>query len=131
MSSARKTQRRRFYASESAGGAGPAAAGVLAAPPGLEELYAAVTAGNITWGTMVNLNMKKVREEGLGAAMLALRASPEPKKLSRKEYRKLYAQQAAEAANRRAARSHSRSRTPSSEIRRRRQSLKKKPAGEK
>jgi hypothetical protein len=94
-------------------------------------LYAAITAGNMNWGTVANLNMEKVRKEGLGTAMLALRAPPEPKKLSRKEYKKLYAQQAAAAAARRTARSHSRSRTPSSEIRRRRASLKKKPAGEK
>jgi hypothetical protein len=130
MSSHRKTQRlsHRSSASESAGGAGPAAAGILAAPPGLEELYAAVSAGNINWGTMANLNMKKVQEEGLGVALMALRAPPEPKKLSRKEYKKLYAQKAAEAATRRAARSSSRSRTPSSEVRRRRASLKKQPA---
>ncbi len=126
MSGRRSTQRRKSSASNGAGGAGPAAAGMLAAPAGLEELYAAVSAGNISWGTMAELNMKKVADEGLGAAIRALRS---PKKLSRKEYKALYAKQAAEAAARRAARSPGRSRTPSSEIRRRRATLKKKPAG--
>lgn len=115
---------RKSSSSNSAGGAGPAAAGLLAAPVGLEELYAAVSAGNLSWATMAELNLKKVADEGLGAALQALRA---PKKLSRKEYKALYAKQAAEAAARRAARSPGRSRTPSSEIRRRRATLKKKP----
>jgi hypothetical protein len=118
----RKTQRRQSSASEGAGGASLAAAGMLAPPAGLEELYAALSSGNISWGTMAELNMEKVKKEGLGAALLALRA---PKKLSRKEYKALYAKQAAEAAERRAAQSTGRSRTPSSEIRRRRSTLKK------
>jgi hypothetical protein len=123
MSGRRSRKSSSSSSSESAGGAGPAAAGMSVTPEGLKELYAAVSAGNISWGTMAELNMKKVAEEGLGAAMLALRA---PKKLSRKEYKRQYAQQAAEAAARRSARSPGRARTPNAVIRERRETLKKK-----
>ena len=120
MSGRRNTQRRkRSSASEGAGGASLAAAGSLVNSRGMAELYAAVSAGNISWGTMANLNMKKVEEEGLGAALKALRA---PKKLSRKEQKALYAKEAAAAA------ATGTKRSPS-ELRRYRETLKKTTKG--
>lgn len=97
-------------------------------PTNLKDLYAAVNAGYVDWGTLANLNMKKVTTEGLGAAILALRV---PKKMTRKQYKAMYREEAQKAAVRRAARSRSRSRskTPSSEVRRRRETLKKKATG--
>lgn len=128
MSGRRVTQRRKASsASEGAGGASLAAAGSLVTSRGMAELYAALSAGNLNWGRVADLNMNLVEREGLGAAMLALRA---PKKLSRKEYKALYAKQAAEAAARRATRSPGRARTPSSEVRRRRETLKKTTKGQ-
>lgn len=97
-------------------------------PTNLKNLYTAVTTDTIDWATLANLNIQKVSTEGLGAAIMALRA---PKKMTRKQYKALYREEAQKAAARRATRSQSRSRskTPSSEIRRRRETLKKKATG--
>lgn len=130
MSGRRVTQRQKVAsASEGAGGASLAAAGSLVTSRGMAELYAALSAGNLDWGRIADLNIDIIEREGLGAALLAARAPPAPKKLSRKEYKALYAQQAAEAAARRATRSPGRARTPSSEVRRRRETMKKTTKG--
>jgi hypothetical protein len=107
----RKTQRRRASsASEGAGGASLAAAGMMAPPAGLEELYAAVSAGNIPWGTMAELDMEQVKREGLGAALMALReprateaAAPLSKTQMKKIFDRLYAENAEAARQRRNA----------------------------
>lgn len=95
-------------------------------PTNLKNLYTAVKTDTIDWATLANLNIQKVSTEGLGAAIMALRA---PKKMTRKQYKALYRKEAQKAAARRATRSRSRSKTPSSEIRRRRETLKKKATG--